>query len=70
VDEVKNIAHPNKDGISMLDVNDPVVLVRAKMLATKSVPAVVIDDRIAECCVGHGPDVNILRAAAVGSPTD
>ena len=41
--------------VSILDMNDPVVSSRAKNLGIKSVPAVVIDGKLADCCAGRGP---------------
>lgn len=31
-----------------------------------SVPAVVIDGKLADCCAGRGPDEKVLRAAGMG----
>lgn len=39
---------------------------RAKALGVRSVPAVVIDGKLAECCAGRGVDEAILRAAGLG----
>jgi len=52
--------------VRILDMNDPSVAKRAKSLGLRSVPAVVIDDKVAECCAGRGPDEAILRASGVG----
>jgi glutaredoxin 3 len=39
---------------------------RAKALGVRSVPAVVIDGKLADCCAGRGVDEAILRAAGLG----
>ena len=52
--------------ISILDMTQPDVAKRAKELGIRSVPAVVIDGKLAECCMGRGPDESVLRAAGLG----
>lgn len=42
------------------------VAARAKQYGVKSVPAVVIDGKLADCCAGRGPDEATLRAAGLG----
>ena len=64
---VQEIACPFCD-VSVLDMNDPTVASRAKGLGIKSVPAVVIDGKLADCCTGRGPDEATLRAAGLGQP--
>ena len=54
--------------VTILDMNDPAVSSRAMNLGIKSVPAVVIDGQLAECCAGRGPDIEALKAAALGVP--
>jgi hypothetical protein len=41
---------------------------RAKSLGIRSVPAVVINGNLADCCTGRGPDEATLRAAGLGQP--
>jgi hypothetical protein len=36
---------------------------RAKALGIRSVPAVVVDGKLAGCCAGRGPDEHVLREA-------
>ena len=62
---VQNVACPSCD-VSVLDMNDPSVGGRAKDLGIKSVPAVVINGKLADCCTGRGPDEATLRAAGLG----
>lgn len=54
--------------ISVLDMNDATAAKRAKELGIRSVPAVVIDGKLAECCAGRGPDETTLRSAGLGQP--
>lgn len=65
VELVKGIACPSCD-ISVLDMRDAEVARRAKDLGIRSVPAVVIDGKLADCCTGRGVDETTLRAAGVG----
>ena len=64
---VRDVACPSCD-VSVLDMNDPTVASRAKSLGIRSVPAVVIDGKLADCCTGRGPDEATLRAAGLGQP--
>ena len=54
--------------VTILDMKDPKVASRAKSLGIHSVPAVVIDGKLAECCADRGPDEAALRAAGLGVP--
>ena len=56
--------------VQVLDMHDPEVAERAKALGVRSVPAVVVDGKLAGCCSGRGPDEQALRDAGVGSPID
>lgn len=62
---VQQVACPSCD-VSVLDMNDANVASRAKGLGVRSVPAVVIDGKLADCCSGRGPDESTLRAAGLG----
>ena len=64
---VNQVACPSCE-VSILDMNDATVASRAKDLGIRSVPAVVIDGKLAECCAGRGPDEATLRAAGLGQP--
>ena len=48
------------------DMNDIHVVRRAKELGVRSVPAVVIDGRLAPCCSGRGVDIRTLKDAGLG----
>jgi glutaredoxin len=67
VETVKQAACPSCDVI-VLDMHDNEVAKRAKALGVRSVPAVAIDGKLAECCTGRGVDMRILRAAGLGRP--
>ena len=62
---VNRIACPSCE-VSILDMSDPAVANRAKRLGIRSVPAVVIDGRLADCCAGRGPEESALREAGLG----
>jgi glutaredoxin len=64
---VQDITCPSCE-VTVLDMNDGKVASRAKSLGIRSVPAVVIDGKPADCCTGRGPDEATLRAAGVGQP--
>lgn len=65
VDLVNRLACPSCD-VSVLDTHDEAVAARARTLGVRSVPAVVIDGTLADCCAGRGPDEAALRAAGLG----
>jgi len=54
--------------IVVLDIRNADVATRAVGLGIRSVPAVVIDGKLADCCVKRGPDLDVLRAAGLGRP--
>jgi predicted thioredoxin/glutaredoxin len=45
---------------------DTQVARRAKELGISSVPAVVIDGKLAACCAGRGVDIGVLKNAGLG----
>ncbi len=67
IDTVKRLACPSCE-ITILDMNDAAVAKRAANLGIKSVPAVVIDGELADCCTGGGINEASLQAAGVGQP--
>lgn len=67
VEMVRNNACPSCD-VSILDMKDTDVAERAKALGIRSVPAVVIDGRPADCCSGRGVDIDTLKSAGLGRP--
>jgi len=62
---VNQIACPSCE-VTILDMKAPAVASRAKSLGIRSVPAVVIDGKLADCCAGRGPDEHRLRASGLG----
>ena len=54
--------------VSVLDMKESAVADRAKRLGIRSVPAVVINGKLADCCTGRGPDEATLKAAGLGTP--
>ena len=62
---VKSIACESCD-VEILDMNQADVAARARELGIRSVPAVVIDGQLADCCSGRGIDETALRRGGVG----
>lgn len=67
IDLVNKIACPSCE-VTVLDMKDSSVASRAKDLGIRSVPAVVVDGKLAECCAGRGPDEKALKATGIGQP--
>lgn len=64
---VNRIACPSCE-VSILDMQKPEVAKKARAYGVRSVPAVAVDGRLADCCAGRGPDESQLRAAGIGTP--
>ncbi len=45
------------------DMNKPDIASKAKQYGVRSVPAVVIDGKLASCCASRGPEESVLKAA-------
>ena len=56
----------SSDEIIVRDMTDSRVVERATELGIRSVPAVVIDGKLASCCTERGVDIQVLRAAGLG----
>ncbi len=54
--------------VVVLDMKDKRVAARARNLGIRSVPAVVIDGKLADCCTSSGPDMTVLESAGLGQP--
>ena len=67
IDLVNRVACPSCE-VTVLDMHKADVAERAKSLGIHSVPAVVIDGKLAACCSDRGPDEATLRAAGLGRP--
>lgn len=63
--DIRAASCPSCD-IEVLDMNDPDVMRRAAALEIVSVPAVVIDGNLADCCVARGVDMDVLLTAGLG----
>lgn len=64
---INRIACPSCE-VEILDMHRPEVSKRAKQYGIRSIPAVVVDGKLADCCAGRGPDERPLRAAGIGTP--
>jgi glutaredoxin 3 len=64
---VNRIACPSCD-VMVLDMKKPAVAERAKSLGIRTVPAVVVEGKLAGCCTGRGPDEATLRSEGIGQP--
>ena len=67
VEQMRDAACPSCD-VQVQDMRDPDVARRAAALGIQSLPAVVIEGQLADCCAGRGPDLQTLRAAGLGQP--
>lgn len=67
IELVNQLACPSCE-VSILDMKDSSTAERAGELGIRSVPAVVIDGELADCCAGRGPEKQTLRAAGLGEP--
>ena len=59
---VKKIAGADHE-VHIHDMHQQEVASRAKQHGVPSLPAVVIDGKLAGCCAGRGPDERVLREA-------
>jgi DNA-directed RNA polymerase subunit RPC12/RpoP len=64
---INRIACPSCE-VEILIMHRSDVAKKAKQYGIRSVPAVVIDGTLADCCAGRGPDEKQLRAAGLGQP--
>ncbi len=62
---VQSVACPSCE-VSVLDMKDIKVAERAKSLGVSRVPAVVVDGKLAECCLGGVINEASLRASGIG----
>lgn len=62
IEMVKRLAGTAHE-IVVHDMHQPGVPSEAKRYGVRSVPAVVIDGKLAGCCAGRGPDEHVLRSA-------
>jgi glutaredoxin len=62
IELVKRIAGSSHE-VVIHDMHKSEVASKAKQHGVRSVPAVVIDGKLASCCAGRGPDEHVLRSA-------
>lgn len=62
IEMVKRVAGSSHE-VVVHDMQLSDVASKAKGYGVRSVPAVVIDGKLASCCAGRGPEENILKAA-------
>jgi len=55
--------------VLVLDIHKPETAEKARRYSIRSVPAVVVDGRLIDCCVGRGLEEKQLRAAGIGLPS-
>lgn len=53
--------------IEVLDMHQEEVSAKAAHYGIRSVPAVVIDGKLANCCTGQGVDADVLKANGIGT---
>jgi len=61
IEMVKRLA--GKQEVVIHDMHKPEVAATAKSHGVRSVPAVVIDGKLASCCAGRGPEEQVLKSA-------
>ncbi len=67
VQMVNNLACPSCE-VEVLDMHQDDGAARAKQYGVRSVPTVMIDGKLADCCGDRGVDAATLRAAGLGVP--
>ena len=61
IEVVKRLAGSQE--VVIHDMNKSEVAKKAKGYGVRSLPAVVIDGKLASCCAGRGPEENVLKSA-------
>jgi glutaredoxin 3 len=67
IELVHSIACSSCD-VTVLDMKDRAVADRAKAVGVRSLPAIVINGKLAGCCSGQGINEAALRAEGIGQP--
>lgn len=62
IDMVKQVASAEHE-VHVHDMHRQEVAARAKQQGVRSLPAIVVDGKLAGCCAGRGPDEQVLREA-------
>lgn len=61
IEMIKRLAREHE--VIIHDMNKSDIASKAKQYGVRSVPAVVVDGKLASCCAGRGPEEHVLRAA-------
>ena len=69
VELVNRLACPSCE-VTVVTMQDIQGMARARELGVRSVPAVAINGKLADCCAGRGPDLATLKVAGLGQPID
>jgi glutaredoxin 3 len=64
---VDQLACPSCE-VTVHDTKDQAVASRAKTLGIHTIPAILVDGQLVECCAVGGPSEPLLRAAGIGTP--
>jgi len=62
IEMVKRVGGSDHD-VHVHEMQQGDVAARAKSLGIRSLPAVVVNGKLASCCAGRGPDEHVLREA-------
>ncbi len=65
VELVNRIAGDSGD-VQVLDMHQEDVAAKAKDYGVRSVPAIAVDGKLADCCTGRGVDEATLKASGIG----
>ena len=62
IDAVKKLVGPEHE-VRVHDMHQHEIASRAKEYGVRSLPAVLVDGKLAGCCAGRGVDEHVLREA-------
>jgi hypothetical protein len=62
IEMVRTIAGADHE-VQIHDMHQHDIASRAKQHGVRSLPAVMVDGKLAGCCAGRGPDEHVLREA-------
>ncbi len=65
IEMVNRIAADSAD-VQVLDMQEQGLAAKAKEYGVRSVPAIAVDGKLADCCTGRGIDEATLRASGIG----
>lgn len=64
--ELVNRISGDSGDVQVLDMHREEVAAKAKEYGVKSVPAIAVDGKLADCCAGRGIDEATLKASGIG----